>query len=118
MGVPKRKNRSPVTPAQCPLTHCMKLIGKQWAPHIVWYLQSAPRRFNELKSDLMGVSAKVLSARLRELTLAGAITRKALKTSPPTIEYQLTAIGRELQPAIATIVAVGEKLKARQPTIH
>jgi DNA-binding HxlR family transcriptional regulator len=91
----------------------MQLIGKAWAPHLVWYLENSPRRFSELKGDIRGISSKVLSSRLRELTGVGVLQRKALKTSPPTIEYELTSIGRELLPAIAAIVAVGQKLKVR-----
>jgi len=31
-------------------------------------------------------------------------------TTPPSTEYELTALGRELVPALAAIAAVGEKL--------
>jgi DNA-binding HxlR family transcriptional regulator len=113
VGVPRRKNRSRATPDECPLTHCMRLIGKAWAPHLVWYLEYSPRRFSELKADIRGISSKVLSARLRELTRVGVLKRNELRTSPPTMEYELTSIGRELLPAIAAIVAVGQKLKGR-----
>jgi DNA-binding HxlR family transcriptional regulator len=61
------------------------------------------------------VSAKVLSARLRELEGKGVITRRVMPTSPPSVEYSLTDLGRELIPAINAIVGVGLKLKG-EPT--
>jgi DNA-binding HxlR family transcriptional regulator len=36
-----------------------------------------------------------------------------MPTSPPTVEYALTDLGRELQPLIAAIVDVGHRLKLR-----
>ena len=60
------------------------------------------------------VSAKVLSQRLRELEGRGVITRTIQPTSPPSVEYALTALGQELVPALSAIVAVGHRLKPRR----
>lgn len=109
--VPVRRNKVAPPPEVCPLGECMRLISGAWTPHVIWYLREAPRRFNELRGDVKGVSAKVLSTRLRELERAGVVARKVMKTSPPTVEYSLTDLGRELQPAIAAIVDVGHRLK-------
>ena len=106
-----RKSRVDPPLPECPLASCMALLSGAWTPHVIWYLREEPRRFSELKGDLRGVSAKVLSTRLREMKAAGLVTRRVMKTSPPTVEYSLTELGRELQPAIAAIVAVGHRLK-------
>jgi len=108
-----RKNRVPPPPAECPLTACMRVIGGAWKPHVIWYLRDGPRRFSELRRDANGISAKVLSARLVELERMGVISRHVMPTSPPTVEYALTDLGRELQPLIAAIVDVGHRLKLR-----
>jgi DNA-binding HxlR family transcriptional regulator len=113
MPVPMRKNRVVPPPDECPLTACMRVIGGAWKPHIIWYLRDGPRRFGELRRDASGISAKVLSARLVELEAMGVISRRAMRTSPPTVEYALTEVGRELQPLIAAIVDVGHRLKLR-----
>jgi DNA-binding HxlR family transcriptional regulator len=63
--------------------------------------------------DIPPVSGKVLSARLRELEQRGVIIRKVCDTSPPSVEYSLSDIGRELIPALDSIVEVGHKLKER-----
>lgn len=89
----------------------MKLLHGAWAPNVIWYLSAGPRRFGELRHDIPPISARVLSARLRELESKGLITRHLLDTSPPSAEYALTDLGRELVPAIQAIVDVGMKLK-------
>jgi DNA-binding HxlR family transcriptional regulator len=106
-----RKNRAVPPPAACPLIECMQLLRGAWAPNVIWYLSAQPRRFGELRHDIPQISARVLSARLRELESRGVIERLAVASSPPSVEYALTALGRELVPAIAAIVEVGHKLK-------
>lgn len=90
----------------------MSILGGAWTPHIIWYLSQNPRRFSELRHDIKGVSAKVLSDRLKRLVADGVVHREALDTSPPTVEYRLSELGRELKPAIEAIVNVGHRLKA------
>ena len=89
------------------------MIGGAWTPQIIWYLSQGPRRFTELRRDIEGVSAKVLTARLRKLAAAGVVSRHSRPTSPPTVEYALTELGAELKPAIEAIASVGHRLKAR-----
>ena len=125
MALKLRKSRVAPPPPICPLTMCMKLLGGAWTPNVVWFLTACPRRFGELRSDIPRISAKTLSARLRALESKGVITRHVVASSPPSVEYALTDLGRELIPVINAIVKVGEKLKedaadeithARRPT--
>ncbi len=108
-----RKNKSPQPPKPCALTHCMAFISGAWAPNVIWVLREGPRRFSELRIDIPPVSAKVLSTRLSELEARGIIERKVLPTSPPSVEYNLTEIGKEIVPALDALVAVGHKLKTQ-----
>jgi DNA-binding HxlR family transcriptional regulator len=80
-------------------------------PHVIWKLIGGPRRFGELRLDLAGISAKVLSMRLRELEYFGMIDRRELATSPPSTEYFLTQLGEEFVPVIQVFGTVGGKLK-------
>jgi DNA-binding HxlR family transcriptional regulator len=114
MALRVRKNKVTPPPA-CPLTECMALLRGRWAPNVIWYLSAQPRRFGELRVDIPRISARVLSARLRELETRGVISRCVVPTSPPSVEYALTDLGRELVPAIAAIVEVGRKLKHDAP---
>jgi DNA-binding HxlR family transcriptional regulator len=92
----------------------MSYIGGAWTPNVIWYLGAGPRRFSELKLDLAGVSAKMLTTRLRQLVEMGLVYREERPTSPPTVEYGLTALGGELRPAIQAIADVGMRLKELQ----
>jgi DNA-binding HxlR family transcriptional regulator len=112
MALPLRKNRVDPPPG-CPLTECMAMLRGAWAPNVIWYLSASPRRFGELRHDIPPISARVLSARLRELEERGIVARRLIDSSPPSAEYELTDLGRELVPAIRSIVAVGSKLKLR-----
>jgi DNA-binding HxlR family transcriptional regulator len=105
---------SPGAPGMCPVTECMGLLSGAWAANVIWYLSAKPRRFGELRIDIPQISARVLSARLRELEAKGVLSRHVRATSPPSVEYELTELGRELIPVIRAIVEVGTKLKHRR----
>ncbi|NBN62591.1 winged helix-turn-helix transcriptional regulator [Pannonibacter tanglangensis] len=110
-----RKNRTPHPPGNCPLSHCMAILGGAWTPNIIWYLSSGPRRFSELRGDIPPISAKVLTDRLRQLEAQGIVSRAVVPSSPPSVEYALTDLGAELIPAIEAIADVSKKLRMRQP---
>jgi DNA-binding HxlR family transcriptional regulator len=111
MGLPVRKSKVTPPPA-CPLTESLTLLRGAWAPNVIWCLSGEPRRFGELRHDIPRISARVLSARLRELESRGLVSRHLLATSPPSAEYALTELGRELLPAINALARVGQKLIA------
>jgi DNA-binding HxlR family transcriptional regulator len=90
----------------------MQLLGGVWTPEILWALSAGPRRFSEIKRDCGLISAKVLTSRLRDLQCRDVISRHVMPTTPPSVEYTLTALGQELLPAIKAIVEVGTKLHA------
>lgn len=113
MGLPVRKSKVVEPPPACPLTASLALLRGAWAPNVIWYLSVEPRRFGELRHDIPRISARVLSARLRELESRGLVTRRVLDSSPPSAEYTLTDLGRELLPAIHALASVGQKLIAQ-----
>ena len=112
MSLPVRKSKVSTAPV-CPITESMALLRGAWAPNVVWYLSAEPRRFGELRHDMPRISARVLSARLHELEARGLVTRHLLDTSPPSAEYALTELGRELLPAIRALASVGQRLIAK-----
>jgi DNA-binding HxlR family transcriptional regulator len=97
----------------CPMSKCMGLLGGLWTPELLWSLSDGARRFSELRRDCAYISAKVLTSRLRDLEHRGVLTRTVMPTSPPSVEYALTALGQELLPAIRSIVEVGSRLLLR-----
>lgn len=104
-------NQNSDMPHGCPLLECMSIIGRAWAPSIIWNLRTGPRRFSELRADIPQVSPKVLTTRLKELEAHGVIARQVMDTSPPSVEYSLNGYGQRLVPAIEAIASVGEDLK-------
>ena len=97
----------------CPMSKCMGLLGGVWTPELLWALSEGSRRFSEIQRENPFISAKVLTTRLRDLERRGVLTRSVMPTSPPTVEYALTSLGKELLPAIRSIVEVGSRLLLR-----
>lgn len=114
MALKVRKNKVVPPPQDCPLTECLSIIGGAWTPQIIWHLAEGPRRFSELQIDIPPVSPKMLTQRLKEMEENGVVRRSVKPTSPPSVEYSLTAHGQELVPAIKAIVDVGERLKQKR----
>lgn len=111
MALKVRKSKVAAPPTQCPLTACTSVLGGAWTPNVIWYLSGGPRRFGELRRDIPRISAKVLAARLKALEEKGVVRREVMPTSPPSVEYRLSELGRELIPVIEAIVKVGHRLK-------
>ena len=110
MALKMRKSKAPPPPKGCPMGACMALLGGAWTMNIVWQVSGEPRRFGELLRDITGISPKMLTARLRELEDKGVVIREVVPSSPPSVEYSLTDLGRELIPVIDSIVRVGTRL--------
>src|SRR5437764_6097532 len=95
----------------CGLAHAMELLGERWAMLVLRELAYGPRRFSELKVDLQGISANVLTQRLTELEARGLV-RKARLPPPASIQvYEATEWGLEAVPVIASL----GKWAARSP---
>jgi len=111
MALKLRKSKALPPPPGCPMAACMAVLGGAWTPSLIWKLSGEPRRFGELARDIPGISPKMLTTRLRELADKGVVIRKVVPTSPPSVEYSLSELGRELVPVIDTIVRVGTRLR-------
>ncbi|AXC49289.1 transcriptional regulator [Paracoccus suum] len=89
--------------------HCERLsrmlsrIGDKWTLLIVRALGAQPLRFNALKRELGSISQKMLTVTLRNLERDGLVTRKVTPTTPPQVEYALSAMGRDLHQPIAAL---------------
>lgn len=65
-------------------------IGGKWKLRIIVSLNSGPRRFNDMQRAIEGISAKVLSAELKELEMNGFVKRNVFTSMPVIVEYELT----------------------------
>ena len=91
----------------------MRVLGAAWASGVIWYLREGDRCFTELQHDLGGVSAKVLTTRLRALERERIIERHTRPTSPPAVWYSLTPVGRELSDALVNVVHIAQRLRTQ-----
>ena len=86
-------------------------------------LGDRPKRFNQLRKSVDGLSQKVLTQILRGLETDGLVTRTAFPTVPVTVEYALTPLGDSLRTTLdgvrlwaeANIEAILQARKAKGP---
>lgn len=71
-------------------------VGDKWTVLVVEMLGDGPRRFSELRRMLGSISQKMLTTTLRGLERDGFVTRTVFPTIPPRVDYELTALGRDL----------------------
>ena len=67
-----------------------------------------------MRRDHSAISAKVLSARLKDIETRCVVTRSTMQTRPPTVEYGLTDLGQQLIPVVHAIVEVASSQHLRQ----
>src|SRR4249919_798496 len=99
--------------ASCPMDFILRMLMGPWTTYIVYNLRTyGPQRFGELKRRVAGVSAKMLTERLRTLEGAGLIKRDYEATIPPKVTYSLTARGHELDEVLGGLADVAIRWQA------
>jgi DNA-binding HxlR family transcriptional regulator len=95
---------------KCPLHGLISILGGAWTTYILWLLKSRGGvRFGQLKKQMPGISAKVLTERLRLLEGAGIVHRHHEPTIPPKVTYSLTGRGRDLEGALDALDLLAAK---------
>jgi DNA-binding HxlR family transcriptional regulator len=93
-------------PAGCPIASAVDIIFSRWTTPILWHLNAGGRqRFNDLRDLVDGITAKVLTQRLRQLERDGLVLRTMHAEIPPRVEYEITDLGRSLAPVFASLVS-------------
>ena len=90
-------------------------VGDKWSVFVIMKLHDGPKRFNELKRIIEGISQRMLTLTLRGLERDGLVTRTVFPTIPPRVDYELTDLGRGLA---KPVMALGEWAKAHQGEIE
>jgi DNA-binding HxlR family transcriptional regulator len=78
-------------------------VGDKWSVFVIMTLGNGPKRFNELKRMIGGISQRMLTLTLRGLERDGLITRTVFPTIPPRVDYDLTDLGRGLLKPVAAL---------------
>ncbi len=88
----------------CPLYHeAVELVGRRWTGAIVRVLMDGPLRFSEVAQAVPELSDRLLSERMKELEARGMVERTVIPGPPLRVEYQLSRMGRELEPALSEL---------------
>jgi DNA-binding HxlR family transcriptional regulator len=85
------------------LSRVFALLGKRWSGVILGVLLQGPAHFAVLARTIPGISERMLSDRLAELSEAGLIDRAVLDGPPLRVVYQLTESGRAMGPGLRTL---------------
>jgi DNA-binding HxlR family transcriptional regulator len=103
----------------CSVARSLDAVGEWWSPLIVRDVYLGLRRFDQIQSNL-GISRKVLAARLERLVAAGVLAKRTYSERPPRQEYVLTQAGRELVPILLALMAWGDRWTAEPdgPPMH
>jgi DNA-binding HxlR family transcriptional regulator len=100
------KPRHPKLTDECQsVSEILGRVGDKWTVLVVGLLGGGPKRFSELRRGIDGISQKMLTTTLRILERDGFCTRTVFATVPPRVEYELTALGRDL---LVPVKALGE----------
>ncbi len=101
----------------CGMAHGLELLGERWALFIVRELMLGPRRFSDLRDDLPGLSANVLTQRLGELEERGVLIRRKLPPPASVQVYELTEWGYEAEVIVQELGRWAARSPWHDPTL-
>lgn len=93
----------------CPVVESIYTIGNKWSLVIIHNLMKSPKRFNDLKGCMQGISSKVLAENLQELSKNGIIEKRLVPNQPEKTEYVLTEKGEDLRSVMMEMRMWGER---------
>ena len=101
----------------CPLDGVIDTIGKKWGLLIINEIGNHGKlRYNELLSELKGISPSTLASMLKKFEEEKLVGREIFREIPPRVEYSLSTRGKELREAIVPLLKWA--LKKGNYTIH
>ena len=101
----------------CGTAHALDLVGERWALLVLRELMLGPKRFSDLRADLPGISANVLTQRLEGLEASGLLVRRKLPPPASTQVYELTEWGYEVEPIVLSLGRWAARSPAHDPTL-
>lgn len=101
----------------CGAAHALDLVGERWALLVMRELMLGPKRFGDLRADLPGISANVLTQRLEGLEAAGVLVRRKLPPPASAQVYELTQWGYESEPIFQVLGRWAARSPGHDPTL-
>ncbi|MBS0056377.1 helix-turn-helix domain-containing protein [Yersinia sp. Marseille-Q3913] len=101
----KSASESEIAEERCPMVQFVELIAGKWAIPILYRLivTAAPIRFGELQRAIRPITQKELTRQLRAFEQRGLVNRKIYAEVPPRVEYEITPLGKTLQPTLDSL---------------
>ncbi len=101
----------------CGTAHALELIGERWTLLVLRELMLGGRRFSQLREDLPGISANVLTQRLGELEERGLVVKKRLPPPANVQVYEATTWGLEAEPIVQVLGRWAARSPQHDPTL-
>ena len=103
-----RRSRQPLSP--CAVSGLLELLTRPWTLHILWTLSThGTMRFSALRDSVEGISARVLTQRLRSLEDNGFVFRNYHKTIPPAVTYGITERMKDIEKVLHQLERLARK---------
>jgi DNA-binding HxlR family transcriptional regulator len=105
--------------ASCPMDFILRMLMGPWTTYILYNLKThGPQRFGELKRRVAGISAKMLTERLRTLEGAALVRRDYEATIPPKVTYSMTQRGHELDDVLGKLAEIGMRWETEDAALR
>jgi DNA-binding HxlR family transcriptional regulator len=93
----------------CALAVALDRVGERWTLLVIRELLVGPKRYSDLREGLPGIAANLLAQRLRTLEADGIVRKRRLPKPAPSTVYELTDVGRDLEPALLALTRWGSR---------
>lgn len=101
-------------PAKSAYAQLEDVVGCKWSVSVLQAIADGVSRPGALERQVQGISTKVLSERLRKLTLYGLLAKHSYAEVPPRTEYSLTQNGQKLVRIIEQIRLLDGEIKGAE----
>ncbi len=91
----------------CALARALDHIGDRWTLLIVRELLIGPQRYSDIRAAVPAIATNLLARRLRDLEADGIVAKRRLAPPAASTIYELTDMGRELEPAVLALIRWG-----------
>ncbi|MBX5181474.1 helix-turn-helix transcriptional regulator [Rhizobium sp. NZLR5] len=98
-------------PSTCAVRDILDRVGDKWTMLVLIALAEHARRFSEVNRAVPDISKRMLSQTLRTLERDGLVLRTVFPTNPPSVEYELTELGRTIFEPLTMLVRWVEQSK-------
>ena len=94
----------------CGVARALDIVGERWTLMIARELLLGPKRFTDLRTGLPNLGPDVLSQRLRDMVADGLVVKRKLPPPAAAQVYELTDLGRRLEPVVLALGDFGAVL--------